>query len=103
MFKSITKEEAEKLLAEKTQDKNFAIIDVRTPQEFAMGYIGEAMNIDLYDSDFVEKIKKLDRNKVYFIYCRSGSRSKAALEVMEQVGFEEVYELMNGILDWNFS
>ena len=42
----------------------------------------------------------LEKNKRYIIYCRTGSRSRFALEMMRNLGFDEVYNLENGILDW---
>ena len=57
-------------------DVNAQIIDVRTSKEFAEGHIEKALNIDVTQSDFIEKAKKqLDKSKTSYVYCRSGRRS----------------------------
>ena len=100
MPKSISAEEARKLIEEKKNDEKFQIIDVRTSEEFQAGAMEGAININLYEPNFQEELKKLDKAKTYLIYCRSGSRSKVVLEVMEQLGFETVYELDCGIMNF---
>lgn len=77
------------------------VVDVRTSGEFEAGHIAGAHNIDMYESGFVETIKALDRSKKYALYCRSGSRSGMAVELMEQLGFESVGHLEGGLLDWD--
>ena len=79
---------------------DFVIIDVRTPEEFAGGHIENAINIDYYASTFESDINALDKDKAYLIYCRSGNRSGQALDIMEDLGFQEVYDLGGGINAW---
>lgn len=98
MFKSISKAEAEKIIAEKNGKNDFMILDVRTPEEFSQGKMEGAINIDFYSADFEEKINQLDKNKEYLIYCRSGNRSKSAMAIMKELGFQNVYELDEGFL-----
>ena len=43
---------------------------------------------------------KLDKQKIYFIYCEGGGRSKLALTIMKQQGFTRIVELDDGIDDW---
>ncbi len=76
------------------------VIDVRTPGEFAQGYINHAVNINFNSADFETSIDKLDKNKSYFVYCYSGGRSSKAASFMRSNGFTKVYELMNGMLAW---
>jgi rhodanese-related sulfurtransferase len=35
------------------------------------------------------------------VYCRSGARSAKACEIMNELGFENAYNLLGGILAWN--
>ncbi len=100
MFKSVSNEEAKKLIAEKKDDAKFFILDVRTPGEFQLGALPGAKNIDYYEPSFLAELNKLDKSGSYLIYCRSGSRSKGALEIMQQLGFSEVYELDNGFANF---
>lgn len=76
------------------------ILDVRTPGEFAEGYINKAVNIDFRDTKFDATLKNMDKSKPYFVYCLSGGRSGEAAKIMRSQGFEKVYELKGGILAW---
>jgi len=100
MLESVSNEEAKKLIQEKNSDDKFIILDVRTPGEFQGGAMPGAKNIDYYEPSFIAELNKLDKKGSYLIYCRSGSRSKGALEIMQQLGFSEVYELDNGIMNF---
>lgn len=77
------------------------IIDVRSAAELAEGMIPGALHIDLMGGDFAEKIKELDKDKSYYLYCRSGNRSGMAAGVMSQWGFKELYNLAGGMMSWN--
>lgn len=83
-------------------DENAVILDVRTEDEFNEGFIANAINIDIHrGQDFVNEIEALDKSKNYYVYCRSGMRSAKACEIMNQLGFENAYNLTGGILDWD--
>ncbi len=84
-------------LLEKTiSDGNGVILDVRTPGEFDDGNAPGSINIDFYDSDFRNMIDALDKDEIYFIYCRSGNRSGKTLRMMKSLGFMEVHDLAGG-------
>jgi len=95
-----TAEEAYTLIQQNQLDPTFIIIDVRTPEEFAEGHIEGAINIDFQSENFGGQIDELNRNNKYLIYCRSGNRSRGALEVMVEMDFKEVYHLSAGIIKW---
>lgn len=78
------------------QVKDAVLLDVRTPEEVAEGSIPSHINIDYYADDFEDKIKALDRDKTYLIYCRSGARSADACNDMEKWGFKYLYNLKGG-------
>jgi rhodanese-related sulfurtransferase len=83
-------------------DENAVILDVRTEDEFNEGFIANAINIDIHrGQDFVNEIEALDKNKNYYVYCRSGMRSAKACEIMNQLGFENAYNLIGGITEWD--
>jgi len=73
---------------------------VRTSEEFLGEYIGNAVNLDYYSDTFRNDLEKLDKNKTYLIYCRSGSRSGNALNIMKELDFREVYNMLGGIIKW---
>lgn len=76
------------------------LIDVRTKVEFDEGHIPNSNLIDIYLPTFASEILSLNRDKSYFLYCRSGSRSYSAGLFMIKNGFKKVYNLENGLLDW---
>jgi rhodanese-related sulfurtransferase len=78
-----------------------AILDVRTPEEFAAEHIDNADNINWNGDNFVVKTDKYDKTKPVFVYCLSGGRSKKASEKLESLGFTTIYELQGGIMKWN--
>jgi len=82
-------------------DENAVILDVRTPEEVAQGIIPNAIVIDIYKGQgFIDDIQKLDKTKTYYVYCKSGGRSGQACGVMNQLGFENAYNLIGGFTDW---
>lgn len=84
-----------------SQTPESVILDVRTEDEFESGYIKNALNLDIRGgSEFISSIEELDKSKAYFVYCRSGARSGQACQLMEQMGFEQVYNLEGGVLAW---
>ena len=77
------------------------ILDVRTEDEFESGHIPNALNIDLrMGPGFIDELNALDKNKFYYVYCRSGARSAQAVQEMRDLGFSEAYNLIGGILEW---
>lgn len=82
-------------------DKGAVLIDVRTPEEFNTGHIPGAMNIDISSYEFKNRISQMDKSGSYYLYCRSGSRSYTAGKMMKNMGFEKVYNLEGGIIDWH--
>lgn len=81
-------------------DPHMVILDVRTPDEFAMGHLAKAQNIDFMGAEFRNKMVDFDRNKKYLVYCQVGGRSAQAVELMKNDGFKEVYDMGGGITDW---
>ena len=76
------------------------IIDVRTPEEFAAGHIEGAVNYPVELPEFGSQVAALDPAGTYAVYCRSGNRSQAAVAGMVQAGIPGIYELANGIIEW---
>lgn len=77
-----------------------AVVDVRTPDEFANGHLRNARNIDWNSTEFDHSISQLDKDKPVLVYCLSGGRSASAAAKMRSVGFKEVYEMNGGIMKW---
>lgn len=91
----ITAEELNKLLNSNTED--FQIIDVREQYEYEIGNLG-GISIPL-----VEIENRMDEigsaEKIVFL-CRSGVRSRKAIEKLQNTGIKNMYNLKGGLLDW---
>jgi phage shock protein E len=97
---ALSARQAETLLAQNSDNPDFVVLDIRTAREYAQGHIPRAVLLDYYDPTFKAGLQRLDRDKIYFIYCRSGNRSGRALKLIEPLGFKKIYHLENGIIDW---
>jgi len=100
IIEDITPQEAFALIQDNQNNPDFIILDVRTPEEFADGHIENAINLDYYSETFGDELNKLDKNKTYLVYCRSGRRSRNALDIMEELNFREAYNMSGGIIEW---
>ena len=98
----IQKDVVSLITPEKLNDapNDIQLIDIRTPQEFAQGHIKNAVNINFYSPDFMEKMNKLDKNKDLYLYCRSGNRTGTASKKLSSSGFKKIYDLKGGINNW---
>lgn len=97
-MKELTQEEWQEKVR---NDKNAVILDVRTEEEVEEGYIPSSKNIDIYKGQgFINEVEKLDKAKNYYIYCRSGKRSAQACTLLDQMGFNETYNLLGGFSEW---
>lgn len=99
-YQSITPGELKKWIKEK---RKVEIIDVRGKNEFGEGTIKGFKHYNLFDASFKTRIAKLDKEKTYVVYCRTGGRSRSACNFMASQGFENVYNLSGGIMSWNSS
>jgi rhodanese-related sulfurtransferase len=99
-FSDIEASDAVKLIQSNQNDADFVILDVRTAEEFATGYLAGAVNLDFKSADFTGRLDELDKTKTCLVYCRSGGRSAKAMGMMKEKGFQRVYNLRGGILDW---
>ena len=91
----------EEWLSQYEADENAVILDVRTENECDEGIIANAINIDIYEGQgFIQKLEALDKSKNYYVYCLSGGRSSQAMNIMKQLDFGNVYNLLGGISQW---
>ena len=90
----------EKLQYKALVEKGYTIIDVRTPEEYEEGHIEGAQNINIKSEAFVTEIENLSKSDTLLIYCRSGRRSLYAAQVMVSIGFQRIYDLEGGFLNW---
>ena len=62
------------------------------------GDIPNSLRIDLNGGQFQQKAIKLDKSKIYVVYCRSGGRSSMACKALGKLGFENIVNLAGGII-----
>jgi len=86
---------------ELSEKENTIILDVRAPEEEVEGVIEGAKQINIMAPDFADKIKALNTDKTYLVFCRSGGRSSTACGFMAKNGFDKLYNLEGGINAWN--
>jgi phage shock protein E len=77
------------------------LIDVRTPDEYASGFIAGAANMDFLSGGFAGSLDSLDKSKTYLLYCAAGARSDKAAAMMREKGFENVKTLKGGLNAWS--
>ncbi len=82
-------------------DSSVVVLDVRTPGEFMVGHIANAINIDVEGMQFNADVSKLDKTKTYAVYCHSGRRSGIATSEMSKLGFSKLFNLDGGIGAWS--
>ena len=81
------------------QKEGIILIDCREQNEWDMGHIEEAQFLPL--SNFGEELKKLsDKSATVVCQCRSGKRSLQAASMLQDEGFENLFNLEGGILAW---
>jgi rhodanese-related sulfurtransferase len=73
------------------------LIDVRTAKEFEVDHLDGAINIDYLSEGFWDRMEQLDRQKTYFVYCRSERRSIRSCRLMQNGGFRKVFNLSGGL------
>lgn len=71
------------------------LIDVRTPDEFALGALKGAVNIPL--DDMRGRIKEIPTDKPVYLYCGVGLRGYLASNILLQNGYKEVKNLVGGL------
>ncbi len=97
---NINATQAFELINKHKNSAGFIILDVREKHEYEADRLPGAILLPRSLPDFAERIGKLDKKAVYLVYCRSGSRSLAAVEEMKKQGFENIYMLKGGIIEW---
>lgn len=79
---------------------NPQILDVRTPDEYNSGHIENAINLNIYDDDFNQKLDLLNKADTIYVYCKAGGRSSDAAGRLTAKGFKNVYDLEGGMMKW---
>ena len=95
-YRQISMDEAVKMMRD---EKDYIILDVRRPDEFAEGHIPGAINVPNEEIGKTEIAELPNKSQLILVYCRSGRRSKEASEKLVKLGYTNIVEF-GGILDW---
>ncbi len=98
VYVNITAEEAKQIME---TEGGHIILDVRTQEEYDEGHIPGAIVIS--HEEITEKAEEMltDKDQLILIYCRSGRRSKIAVEALVELGYTNIKEF-GGIIDWPY-
>lgn len=81
-------------------DSDVVILDVRTPIEFKLGRLENAININYYSFSFKKQLAELDRDKTYLLHCQTGVRSGRSIPIMLAAGFKNIIHMDGGFKSW---
>ncbi len=70
--------------------EDYTLLDVRTPEEFAEGHLENAVNINWYDTDFVDQLKVVPKEHTLYVYCKKGGRSAKASALLDSLGYKAI-------------
>jgi rhodanese-related sulfurtransferase len=93
--KDISSREAKVLLE---NNRNIFLLDVRTPQESSQARLSGAVLIPI--GEFERRAGEVPKNKTIIVYCAVGSRSKSVAEYLSRNGYQDVYNMTDGIVGW---
>lgn len=71
-------------------EKNTVLLmDVRTSNEYDLMHIKNAINIPV--NEIEQKILQVEQDKPLMVYCSSGARSKTAIQILNNLGYNNIY------------
>lgn len=79
--------------AQKCLSKGALVIDVRTPAEFDIRHLPQAINLPVDQIEITLPARVTDKNQPILLHCRAGRRSALAMQKLNAVGYINVYNL----------
>ena len=83
-----------------SQGSKIQVVDVRTPEEFKDGHIPGAKSIPLQDVE--KRLGEFNKEQAYLLVCHSGNRSVQAQDILEKHGFNNTYNMLQGMAQWPY-
>jgi len=80
--------------------QNICLIDVRELDEWQDQHIPRALHIPKDELILLIQEKMPERTQPIYIHCRGGVRSLHAANCLLEMGYEEVYSVDGGIMEW---
>lgn len=87
-----------KMVEELRANDEIVIIDVREPEEFAVGRIPGATLIPL--GELASRTDEVPTDKPVVMVCRSGNRSAQAVQILQKAGFTNIHNMTGGMNAW---
>ncbi len=81
-------------------DPDLVILDVCRPNEYQKEHLEGAKLLDVKSNEFEDELEKMDKQKEYFVYCKTGKRGCKAVKLMEKHGYKKVINIAGGIDKW---
>lgn len=100
IVQNVTVYQADSIIQAHANDTTFIILDVRTPAEFYVARLYNAINVDYYSPNFTYTISGFDTSYAYLVYCGVGGRSALASNIMIGLNFQVVFNMLGGINQW---
>ena len=83
------------------KEKNVTIIDVRKPFEHSVGTFKGSINPSIENfRNFPKYLKKVKKDNKIALFCTGGIRCEKASSYLREKGFDSVYQLKGGILNY---
>ncbi len=79
-------------------DDEVVIVDVRQPEEYAAGRIPGARLIPL--NELPSRLDEVPQDERVVVVCRSGNRSSSAQRLLADGGFDNVHNMLGGMIAW---
>lgn len=80
-----------------SKNSDTILLDVRSKQEYDEGHLPGSTLLCLYDLNKQAGNILPDKQTTIIVYCTSGNRSKEAQKILEEMGYENVYNLEGGL------
>lgn len=77
--------------------KDYELIDVREPRERILFHIG-GLHIPL--SEMLSRKNEIPKDKPVVMYCEKGIRSQIIIQRLEDLGYNNLYNLAGGMKAW---
>lgn len=94
---SIPEITVQELASLRQSNQDYLILDVRNPDEYAICNINGHL---IPFNELPARLKELNPEQKIIVHCRGGGRSSRAVQLMQQHGFNNVYNLRGGIMAW---
>lgn len=95
---SVAQMALDELEARLDERADLQVVDVRRPQEYAVGHVPTAENATL--AHLIEEAPRFDRGRPTAVVCASGYRSSIGTSLLERAGFREIYNVVGGTNGW---